>query len=83
MVHAAAVAEDVERKMRRRAACRGTLGWTTAEGGWVALTHISPAWLNDDGPPAPGLLLHLGHALPCLLVRVIGGTHSDLVLDAA
>lgn len=46
------------------------------------LTDVSAAGLDDDGPPAAGLLLHQRHALPGLLVRVIGGAYCDLVLDA-
>ena len=45
------------------------------------LTDVSTAGLDDDGPPAASLLLHQRHALPGLLVRVIGGADSDLVLD--
>jgi len=45
------------------------------------LTDVSAAGFDDDGPPAAGLLLHQRHALPCLLVRVIGGADRDLVLD--
>ena len=47
----------------------------------LVLTDVSPARLDDDGPPAAGLLLHQRHALAGLLVRVIGGAHRDLVLD--
>lgn len=47
------------------------------------LTQVTASRLNDDGPAAPRLLLGLRHALPCLLVGVICGTHRDFVLDAA
>lgn len=46
------------------------------------LTHVSPPRLDDDRTPAAGLLLCLSHALPGLLVRVVRGTHRDLVLDS-
>lgn len=48
----------------------------------VLLTYISAPRLNDNGTPAARLLLRLRHALPCLLVRVVRGTHSDLILYA-
>lgn len=48
----------------------------------VLLTYVSAPRLNDNGTPAARLLLRLCHALPCLLVRVVRGTHSDLILYA-
>lgn len=46
------------------------------------LTQVAASSLDDDGSAASSLLLSLRHALPCLLVGVISGTHCDFVLDA-
>lgn len=45
------------------------------------LTYVSPPRLDDNGTPTASLLLHLGHALPGLLVGVVCGTYCNLVLD--
>lgn len=49
--------------------------------GFYCLTHVSPTGLDDDGTAAARLLLCLSHALPGLLVRVVRGTHRNLILD--
>lgn len=45
------------------------------------LTYISTPRLDDDGTPTAGLLLHLSHTFPGLLVGVVCGTYCDLILD--
>lgn len=48
-----------------------------------SLTRVCGARFDLDGRPAPDVLLHLGHPLPRHLVRVVGGTHCDLVQNTA
>ena len=48
-----------------------------------SLTRVCGPRLDLDGRPAPDVLLHLGHPLPRHLVRVVGGTHCDLVQNTA
>lgn len=47
---------------------------------WVKLTW---PWFDLNCCAAPNVLLHLRHALSGRLVRVVGGTNCDLVLNAA
>lgn len=50
---------------------------------WSILTWMCGSGFDLDGGAAPAVLLHLRHPLAGHLVRVVGGTHCDLVLDDA
>lgn len=47
------------------------------------LTWMCCSRFDLNGGAAPAVLLHLRHPLTGHLVGVVGGTHGDLVLDAA
>ena len=45
------------------------------------LTWMCGPRFDLNGRAAPAVLLYLAHPLPGQLVRVVSGTHCDLVLD--
>lgn len=49
----------------------------------LSLTWMCCSRFDLNGRATPTVLLHLRHPLAGHLVGIIGGTHSDLVLDAA